>query len=116
MTNNSTLSQDQDCEIREDLQKQCLEDFVQLKEIDLEINKGEFICVIGDVGSGKSSLLNALSGNMIYLSDREIKEFGGFQMTANQHEFKNLTDKILDKNYEVGDAPIKLSGSLSYVE
>jgi ATP-binding cassette, subfamily C (CFTR/MRP), member 1 len=38
-----------------------------LKDVDFKVKKGEFICVIGDVGSGKSSLLNAINGDMIYL-------------------------------------------------
>jgi len=38
------------------------------------VRKGEFICLIGDVGSGKSSLLNAINGDMIYVSDQMIKE------------------------------------------
>lgn len=40
--------------------------------------RGEFLCVIGDVGSGKSSLLNAIIGDMIYLPEIEIEAFGGF--------------------------------------
>jgi len=36
------------------------------------VYKGEFICVIGDVGSGKSSLLKALIGDMIYIDEKEI--------------------------------------------
>lgn len=43
-------------------------DFVSLKNIDLTVKKGEFVCVIGDVASGKSSLLSAIIGDMIYLS------------------------------------------------
>jgi ABC-type nitrate/sulfonate/bicarbonate transport system ATPase subunit len=42
--------------------------FVNLRNIDLSVKKGEFICVIGDVASGKSSLLSAIIGDMIYLS------------------------------------------------
>jgi len=38
-----------------------------LKEINLSVKKGEFIAVIGSVGSGKSSLLNALIENMKYI-------------------------------------------------
>ena len=30
---------------------------VHLEGIDLKIKKGEFVCIIGDVASGKSSLL-----------------------------------------------------------
>ncbi|VEU19787.1 DEKNAAC100140 [Brettanomyces naardenensis] len=38
--------------------------FVGLKNIDLEILKGEFVVVTGHIGSGKSSLLQALAGFM----------------------------------------------------
>jgi ABC-type polysaccharide/polyol phosphate transport system ATPase subunit len=30
---------------------------VTLKDIDLQIKEGEFVCIVGDVASGKSSLL-----------------------------------------------------------
>lgn len=43
-------------------------DFVALKNLDLKISKGSFVCVIGDVGSGKSSLLSALIGDLLLLS------------------------------------------------
>ncbi|MCR4888460.1 MAG: ABC transporter ATP-binding protein [Ruminococcus sp.] len=33
-----------------------------LKNVDLEINKGEFVCLIGPSGCGKSTLLSALEG------------------------------------------------------
>ena len=38
-----------------------------LKDINLTIKKGEFIIIIGEVGSGKSSLLSAILNNMIPL-------------------------------------------------
>jgi len=49
-----------------------LSKFIQLKNIDLEIKKGEFICIVGDVGAGKSSLLHAIIGDMIYIPQAEI--------------------------------------------
>lgn len=42
-------------------------DNLNLKQIDLKVRKGEFVCIIGDVGSGKSSLLHAINGDMIYV-------------------------------------------------
>jgi ABC-type nitrate/sulfonate/bicarbonate transport system ATPase subunit len=44
-----------------------LESVIALKDINLSIRHGEFVCVIGDVGSGKSSLLNAIIGDLLYL-------------------------------------------------
>ena len=51
--------------------------FMTLKDIKLQVNRGELLIVIGDVGSGKSSLLNAIIGDMIYVPESEIEEFGG---------------------------------------
>ena len=39
---------------------------VVLRDIDLEIKKGEFILIIGEVGSGKSSLVQAILNNMTF--------------------------------------------------
>lgn len=37
-----------------------------LKNLDLTVQKGEFVCIIGPIGSGKSSLLSTIIGDMIY--------------------------------------------------
>jgi ABC-type phosphate/phosphonate transport system ATPase subunit len=37
-----------------------------LKQLNLRIERGEFVSIVGDVGVGKSSLLQALIGEMIY--------------------------------------------------
>ena len=33
--------------------------------MDLTIKKGEFVCIIGEIGAGKSSLLSSLIGDML---------------------------------------------------
>lgn len=44
-----------------------------LKEINLEVNKGEVHVVMGPNGSGKSTLFNVLMGNSIYKLNKESK-------------------------------------------
>ena len=38
---------------------------VALKNMDLTIKKGEFVCIIGEIGSGKSSILSSVLGDML---------------------------------------------------
>ena len=37
-------------------------DVIALKDINLEIKQGEFVCLLGPSGCGKSTLLNAVAG------------------------------------------------------
>ena len=46
---------------------------VTLKEIDLEIKKGEVLGIIGEVGCGKSSLLQAILNCLILLNPKECE-------------------------------------------
>ena len=48
-----------------------------LKDIDLDIKKGEFVIIIGKVGAGKTSLINSIVGEMLYVPDQEIHFAGG---------------------------------------
>lgn len=41
-----------------------------LYRIDLKVKKGELIAIVGAVGSGKSSLVAALMGEMVKLNGR----------------------------------------------
>ena len=54
-----------------------------LKNINLEVGKGEVVCIIGPSGSGKSTLLRCLNqleritSGRIYIEDEIIDERGG---------------------------------------
>lgn len=37
-----------------------------LKNINFKIPKGQFVAFVGDVGSGKSSILQSIIGEMLY--------------------------------------------------
>lgn len=41
-----------------------------LRNINLDVKEGEFVCIIGETGSGKTSLLNAIFGEMAYMSEK----------------------------------------------
>jgi ABC-type nitrate/sulfonate/bicarbonate transport system ATPase subunit len=40
----------------------------------LNFKRGEFVCIIGDVGCGKSSFLSAINGDMLYIPENEIDQ------------------------------------------
>ena len=42
-----------------------------LKDINLSFEKGELIMILGEVGSGKSSLLQALLNNMLIMDENK---------------------------------------------
>lgn len=83
---------------------------LQLKDINLNIKKGEFVCVIGDVGAGKSSILNALNGDMIYVPTSVVNEFNGKKTSLKERQY------IIEESQSISDAPIKVAGSVCYAE
>ena len=44
-----------------------LNQIMTLKAIDLEVKKGEFVIIIGKIGAGKTSLLQAILNEMTYV-------------------------------------------------
>ena len=51
-----------------------------LKNINFKIKKGEHICIIGEVGSGKTCLLNAIINNLLVLNKPKAK--GNIQLSG----------------------------------
>uniref|UniRef100_A0A915PJI9 Uncharacterized protein n=1 Tax=Setaria digitata TaxID=48799 RepID=A0A915PJI9_9BILA len=69
---------------------------VTLKNISLNVKKGELVAVVGKVGSGKSSLLSAILGEMDKLDGR-MDIFGSVAYAPQQPWIQNLSlmDNIL---------------------
>ena len=68
---------------------------INLSDVELEIKKGEFVVVVGEVGSGKSSLINAINGEMIYLPQKEIDFIGDKTRKLSSEEQKALENSLL---------------------
>jgi len=56
--------------------KTTINEVITLSNINLEVKHGEFVCIIGDVGSGKSSLLSAMIGDMLHIDKRALDKYG----------------------------------------
>ncbi|CAF5085011.1 unnamed protein product, partial [Rotaria sp. Silwood1] len=50
---------------------------ILLKNVIFDAHPGDFICIIGPVGSGKSSLLQTLTGEITYF-DGKVRLYGSF--------------------------------------
>ena len=80
-----------------------------MRNLNLKIFKGEFICIIGEVGSGKSSLIHALLGDMIYVDPQTLEEFS--QITLDDKTRDILCERSL-ANRDI----VKLGGSVGLVQ
>lgn len=87
-------------------------DLVVLKDIDLKVKRGEFVCIIGDVGSGKSSLLSSILGDLQYLDDNFMREYGQYNVA--DEALRTKIKACSSKQYR--QAPIRVNESLSFVQ
>ena len=86
-------------------------DLICLKNIGLKVNKGEFVCVIGDVGSGKSSLISSIMGDLQYLDSDFVESFGHCRTSDEQ-----IQARIKEvSNYQYHVAPVKVNETVSLV-
>lgn len=91
----------------------CQQELIVLKDVDLEIKSGEFVYLLGKVGSGKSSLLKSIycevpiisgTANVLGYNLRKIKKSEIQQLRRKLgivfQDFQLLTDRTVNKNLE----------------
>ena len=72
--------------------KKSFGDNVVLKDINVDVKKGEVVCVIGPSGSGKSTLLRSLNG--LEKIDSGSVVFNGTDITAKDTDINKLRENI----------------------
>lgn len=92
-----------------------LKEIISLKNIDLKIKRGSFVVIIGETGAGKTSLLNAMIGEMINLPDHVTKEIGAMDRPIKEGEMRYLEDRLLAEDL-TGKSPINVKGTTGYCE
>jgi ATP-binding cassette subfamily C (CFTR/MRP) protein 1 len=85
-----------------------VEEAINLKNINLSIKKGEFVCIIGEVGSGKSSLISSILGDMIYVPQEAYQNLKDLEMT------EEIFEQLI--NYSKEKGIITATGSISFVQ
>lgn len=85
---------------------------IALRDINLNIKHGEFVCVIGDVGSGKSSLLNAIIGDLLYFDNDFVET--NCDLNVNDPLVSLAIQTFANKKHIV--SPIQVSQSIAYVQ
>ena len=85
-----------------------------LKNVNMEIKKGEKIGIIGQIGSGKTTLMNILSGfleipnNTIYINDIDINEYKKselFKSISYTTQSPIILDDTIESNINIANNP-----------
>jgi ABC-type transport system involved in cytochrome bd biosynthesis fused ATPase/permease subunit len=82
--------------------------------MNLTFKKGQLICIIGDVGSGKSSLVSALLGDLQYLDQSFLEREKDSDIDS--EEVKKRVRAQAQLKAARGQEPILVNQSISYVQ
>ena len=93
-----------------------LDHILSINDMDLKVKKGEFVVIIGEVGSGKTSLLSTMIGEMIHFPQKEIDFIGDKTRKMSSDELKALEHELLQKDFTNGMSPVAINGTTGFVE
>jgi ABC-type bacteriocin/lantibiotic exporter with double-glycine peptidase domain len=86
-----------------------LSEIITIKDLNLKIKRGEFVWVIGDVGSGKSTLVSALLGELVWVEKDVVNELSNTVIND------DVMDKVMNMSFQ-WKSKIKMGGTVNYVQ
>ena len=96
-------------------QKKNLKDTLALKDLDLKIEEGSFVCVIGEVGAGKSSLINSIIGDLVHVDNKLKEKLSKNTEALTEEEINELETTFRSQKFEK-EAPIQINETISYIQ
>lgn len=92
-----------------------LDNIVCLRDITLKVRKGQFVCIIGRTGSGKSSLLSAICGELLPVPQRLVDFYRGAEGPDRELNDDEATTFMADLIENASKAnPVELNGTVAY--
>lgn len=92
-----------------------IDKIITLNDMDLEVKKGSFVVIIGEIGSGKTSLLSAMIGEMLNVPNKEIRHLDRSE-ELDQPKMQQLEHTLLSQDFTKTKSPIMINGTTSFVE
>lgn len=98
---------------------------IALHKIKIEVKRGEFIAIIGEVGSGKSSIISAIIGDMLIVDENTLDKFQNHEVLEvkkgdDKEKILKINEKIFrefenERKINISDVPpqITISGSVN---
>ena len=116
--NKQEVKDDNSNEVEEKSKTVTLDKKITLKQVDFTIKKGEFVAVIGKVGSGKSSLISSVLGEMLSVDNEIIEQFKHTELTSNDKTKENLKifEEERQKQSKESGPKIRIDGTMSLIE
>ena len=116
--NKQEVKDDNSNEVEEKSKTVTLDKKITLKQVDFTIKKGEFVAVIGKVGSGKSSLISSVLGEMLSVDNEIIEQFKQTELTSDDKDKENLKifEEERQKQSKESGPKIRIDGTMSLIE
>ena len=109
-------------EVEDESKTVTLDKKIALKQVDLKIKKGEFIAVIGEVGSGKSSLLSSVLGEMLTVDNETIEQFKDTELDLDHKTNEKVKEQLRiikearQQQSRKSGPKIRIDGAISLIE